>query len=258
MKVACHSVTTLQGRSLSRWYGKGDTKTSALNDVSLDLNAGELTLLTGPSGSGKSTLLAVLSGLLRPDMGHVKALGLEIWAMSERERAGFRLKHCGFIFEGFNLFKALTARQQLEIVVRWGDNASAREARRRADKMLSEFGLAKKAHLRPLELSGGEKQRVAIARALIKEPTFCFADEPTSSLDWGNGQHVIELLRNAAHDRSATVLLVAHDERVYPYVDRVYYLDDGYLRETGESEQPIRLRSYATDNRGNVLRKHDL
>ena len=97
------------------------------------------------------------------------------------------------------------------MVVRWGEGASAGEARRRADEMLSLLGLAKKAHLRPTELSGGEKQRVAIGRALIKDPNFCFADEPTSALDWKDGQQVIELLRSAAHDRGATVLVVAHD-----------------------------------------------
>ena len=134
----------------------------------------------GPSGSGKSTLLAVLSGLLRPDGGQVMSLGQDIWKMSDAQRERFRLKHCGFIFQGYNLFAALSARQQLEMVVRWGKGASAKDARRRADEMLTLLGLGKKSHLRPSELSGGEKQRVAIGRALIKEPEFCFADEPTA------------------------------------------------------------------------------
>src|SRR5262249_17885678 len=143
-----------------------------------------------------------------------------------------RLRHCGFIFQGYNLFAALSARQQLEMVVRWGEGATAREARRRADEMLALLGLGRKGHLRPLELSGGEKQRVAIGRALIKDPQLCFADEPTSALDWAHGEQVVELLRNAAHDRGATVLCVAHDARIVPYADRVFYLEDGRLQDS--------------------------
>ena len=162
-----------------------------------------------------------------------------------RER--FRLRHVGFVFQGYNLFAALTARQQLEMVVRWGEGASAREARRRADEMLSLLGLAKRAHLRPIELSGGEKQRVAIGRALIKDPQFCFADEPTSALDWSHGEQVVELLRNAAHDRGATVLCVAHDARIVPYADKVFYLEDGRLHDAeddpGGHSLPARIHN---------------
>ena len=233
---------TLRARHLTRDFGTGERKTTALADVSLDLYPGQIALLMGPSGSGKSTLLAVLSGLLRPDGGRVLAHGQDMWAMSEREREDFRLKHCGFIFQGYNLFPALTARQQLEMVLRWGRGASAREARRRADEILALLGLAKKAGLRPGQMSGGEKQRVAIGRALIKEPTFCFADEPTSALDWKHGEQVIELLRVAAHDRGATILVVAHDSRIIPHVDRVFHLEDGIL---AESTQVSELRERA-------------
>src|SRR5208282_6511253 len=125
----------------------------------------------------------------------------------------------------------LTARQQLEMVLRWGSNYSARDASRKTSAMLDLLGLSKKGHLRPIEMSGGEKQRVAIGRALIKEPAFCFADEPTSALDWKHGEQVIELLRVAAHDCGATILVVAHDSRLIPHVDRVFHLDDGSLVE---------------------------
>jgi putative ABC transport system ATP-binding protein len=243
---------TLQGWNLTRTFGQGDTKTTALDDVSIELAAGQLSLLMGPSGSGKSTLLAVLSGLLHPDSGKVMALGQDLWALSDQQRERFRLRHCGFIFQGYNLFAALTARQQLEMVVRWGEGASAGEARRRADEMLTLLGLAKKAHLRPTELSGGEKQRVAIGRALIKEPQFCFADEPTSALDWAHGEQVVELLRTAAHERNATVLIVAHDSRIIPYVDHVFYLDDGRLRQ-GEDVGP---RVHAPGGNGSAPRRH--
>jgi putative ABC transport system ATP-binding protein len=234
------STPALQGLHLTRSFGQGETKTTVLHDVSLELCSGQITLLMGPSGSGKSTLLAILSGLLHPDAGRVMALGQDLWALSDRERERFRLRHCGFIFQGYNLFNALTALQQLEMVVRWGEGTTGRDARRRAHEMLALLGLAKKEHLRPTEMSGGEKQRVAIGRALIKDPNFCFADEPTSALDWKAGQQVIELLRSAAHDRGATVLVVAHDSRIIEHVDRVVYMEDGRLRQQDKREILLR------------------
>jgi putative ABC transport system ATP-binding protein len=220
---------TLRALHLCRSFGSGETLTMALRDVSIDLYPGQIALLMGPSGSGKSTLLAVMSGLLQPDSGRVAARGQDLLSMTERQREDFRLRYCGFIFQGYNLFPALTARQQLEMVLRWGKNMAAGEARERSDDMLALLGLSKKGDLRPSQLSGGEKQRVAIGRALIKEPTFCFADEPTAALDWKHGEQVIELLRMAAHDRGATILVVAHDARIVPHVDRVFHLEDGCL-----------------------------
>jgi putative ABC transport system ATP-binding protein len=220
---------TLEGDGLLRSFGCGQHKTVALQDVSLELQSGELNLLMGPSGSGKSTLLAVLSALLRPDGGRVRALGQDVWRMTEKELEQFRLRHCSYVFQGYNLFPALTARQQLEIVLRWGEGVGASEARRRADKVLGQLGLSKKTHLRPAQLSGGEKQRVAIGRALVKNPSFLFADEPTSALDWENGQQVIELLHEVAQKRGATVLVVTHDPRLLPFSDRVFELADGKL-----------------------------
>src|SRR4051794_10481671 len=111
---------TLQGQQLVRTFGKGEVMTTALREVSIDLYPSQIALLMGPSGSGKTTLLAILSGLLRPDSGRVLALGQDVWGMRDRERERFRLQHCGFIFQGYNLFPALTARQQLEMVLRWG------------------------------------------------------------------------------------------------------------------------------------------
>jgi putative ABC transport system ATP-binding protein len=222
---------TLQGFNLARSFGAGETRSRALVDVSLDLHAGEFTLLMGPSGSGKSTLLAILSGLLKPDSGRVVALGENVWQLSTKARENFRLRHCGFIFQGYNLFPALTAMQQIEMVLRWGEGVHAREARRRAEEILGILGLSKKAGLRPSQLSGGEKQRVAIGRAMVKQPDFCFADEPTSALDWAHGEQVIELLRTAARERGTTVLAVAHDARIASHVDRVLHLEDGSLVE---------------------------
>lgn len=229
---------TLQADGLTRSFGEGETRTIAVDNVSLSLERGKFVLLMGPSGSGKSTLLAILSGLLHPDSGNVTALGTDLWEVDEKQREAFRLEHYGFIFQGYNLFPALTAREQLEIVLRWGKGAPTREARKRSDHMLDLLGLAKKKTLRPAQLSGGEKQRVAIGRALVKEPTLCFADEPTSALDWSHGEQVIELLVAAAHDRGAAVLVVAHDPRIMPFADVIYHLEDGSLQDTMTSALP--------------------
>jgi putative ABC transport system ATP-binding protein len=228
-------MLALHATNLMRAFGSGANRTQALRGVSLAIEPGEVVLVMGPSGSGKSTLLAVLSGLLAPDSGQVLARDEDIWRLSPRARKQFRLAHCGFVFQGYNLFPALTARQQLEMVLRWGCGVSARDALRRADEMLDLLGLARKGDSRPAELSGGEQQRVAIGRALIKEPSLCFADEPTAALDWAHGQQVIELLRVAARNRGAAVVLVTHDPRIVPYADRVVHLEDGALLENASS-----------------------
>jgi len=224
---------TMRGIHVSKSFGDGTGRTTPLRDVTLELHRGQLAVLMGPSGSGKSTLLAILSGLLEPDAGQVLVMddGVErnIWNMTRAEREDYRLRQAGFIFQGYNLFPSLTARQQLEIVLRWGVGTPVREARKRADEILSLLGLGNKGHMFPAQMSGGEKQRVAIGRALIKNPKFCFADEPTSALDWAYGEQVIELLRAAAHERGATILVVSHDNRILPYVDVSYHLNEGRL-----------------------------
>jgi putative ABC transport system ATP-binding protein len=234
--VPADEQPSLRGITLTRSFSDGGRSRNVIDDVTLDLNRGEITLLMGPSGSGKSTMLAIMSGLLQPDSGQVQAYEnghyVNVWALSPREREQFRLRNCGFIFQGYNLFPALTARQQLEIVLRWGDGLGGREARKRADEMLGLLGLGGKENKKPSQLSGGEKQRVAIGRALIKKPRFFFADEPTSALDWGSGQVVIDLLQKAAHEYDSTIIVVSHDHRLLEHVDVSYHLEDGRLTET--------------------------
>src|SRR5579884_2653605 len=166
----------LQGVHLSRSFGEGETKTTVLYDVSIELFSGQIALLMGPSGSGKSTLLAILSGLLNPDSGQVLARNggddyVDLWSLTDKQREQYRRDHTGFVFQGFNLFPALTALQQLEIVLKWGQDLGGSEARRKAGQMLERLGLADQMHKKPAQLSGGERQRVAIGRALVKDPT---------------------------------------------------------------------------------------
>lgn len=218
----------LSGRDLTKSFRSGRIETPILRGLSLDVLAGELTLVSGPSGCGKSTLLALLSGLLRPDAGEVEALGERIWTLDERALERFRLQHTGFVFQGFNLFGALSAVEQVMLPL--GELGFSRsEARQRALVALSEVGLEPRAHLRPAEMSGGEKQRVALARALAKNPKLLFADEPTSALDAANGQMVIDLLHRLARSRGAAVLCVSHDPRVVAHADRLLHMEDGRM-----------------------------
>jgi putative ABC transport system ATP-binding protein len=222
----------LRATHLTHSFGTGERRADALRDVSLQVAAGEFALIMGPSGSGKSTLLAILSGLLRPDRGQVLVRDTDLWGLSEREREAFRLRHFGFLFQGYNLFPTLTAREQLEMVVQWGQGGTRRQAARRAAEVLEFLGLRRQGDLLPGELSGGEKQRVAVGRALIREPEFCFADEPTSALDWEHGRQVVELLSEAARQRGAAVLVVSHEPRITPYASHVYHLEDGSIVST--------------------------
>jgi putative ABC transport system ATP-binding protein len=228
---------SLVGHGLTHSFTEAGATKTILSGVDLELHPGRLTVVMGPSGSGKTTLLGILAGLMRPEAGEVEVLGCRLWALSEAQRKAFRLRHCGFIFQGHNLFPALTARQQLEIVLRWGRSVSGRQVRRQAEEMLSRLGLSpEQFNQRPLALSGGEKQRVAVGRALVKGPDLCFADEPTASLDWESGRNVAELLRDAARG-GAAVLVITHDQRLRHFADRAYCLRDGRLWELPREER---------------------
>jgi putative ABC transport system ATP-binding protein len=221
-------TAALVADALSKSFVTGAVRTDVLRSLSIEVAAGELTLVSGPSGCGKSTLLAILSGLLRPDDGRAFALGQDLARLKPVELERFRLHHTGFVFQGFNLFPALNALEQVMLPLGYLglDNASAR---RRASDALGEVGLGSRMQLKPAELSGGEKQRVAIARALAKEPQLLFADEPTSALDAANGQIVIDTLHRIARTHGATVLCVSHDPRLNAHADRVLAMEDGKI-----------------------------
>jgi putative ABC transport system ATP-binding protein len=224
------NAKAIDAKGLTKRFRTGRTHVEVLKSVDFDALHGEMTMVMGPSGSGKSTLVASLSGLLRPDAGTVQAMGENLWSLRPAKIDKFRLDHCGFIFQGFNLFGALTALQQVTTILKYKGYAPA-EAKERAAVALTEVGLAKRMDLRPAELSGGEKQRVAIARALAKAPRLLFADEPTSALDGENGQVVIKLLQRAAKEHGAAVICVTHDPRLEAYADRVIHIEDGVITD---------------------------
>jgi|TARA_R110002124_G_scaffold26380_11_gene95006 putative ABC transport system ATP-binding protein len=224
-----HGDFAIEATGIVKRFKSGKSFVEVLKGVDFDARHGDLTMVMGPSGSGKSTLIAALSGLLRPEEGNVDTLDVnDLWKLSSGRIDKFRLEHCGFIFQGFNLFPALTALQQVEVVLKY-QGLSAGAARDRAREALEEVGLGPRLHQRPAALSGGEKQRVAIARALAKDPQILFADEPTSALDGENGQVVIRLLRRAATEHGAAVICVTHDPRLEAWADRVIHIEDGVI-----------------------------
>lgn len=218
----------IDARGLTKSYKIGKIKQPVLKDVNFNAYHGQVTMVMGPSGSGKSTLIAALSGLMKPDEGEVIALGENLWKKKKGKIDQFRLDHCGFIFQGFNLFPALNATQQVEQVLKFC-KVKKPEAKKRAVAALTEVGLEKRLRQTPASLSGGEKQRVAIARALSKNPKLLFADEPTSALDSVSGQVVIKLLHRAAKEHGAAVIVVTHDPRLEAYADRVIHMEDGKI-----------------------------
>lgn len=227
---------TLACRHIAKSFTTGKITQDVICDTSIEIYPGEVTLIVGPSGSGKSTILAVMSGLIRPDSGDVRALGNDLWRLNEAEIDRFRLANCGFVFQGFNLFGALTALENVMLPLKYlkvGEGEMAERAR----QALDEVGLGHRVHLRPIELSGGEKQRVAIARALVKRPRLIFADEPTSALDGTNGQIVIDLLQRISREHGTTILGVTHDPRLLSHADRVMRLEDGAVTDDKRIER---------------------
>ncbi len=218
----------IQIRDLSKVYGEGPTAVKALDRVTLDVEAGEVMMLLGPSGSGKTTLLSVMGGILRATSGSVRIAGTEIVGLSEAKLPRVRLENIGFIFQGFNLFPALTAAENVEIAVelRGGPNK-----KKRARELLEAVGLGEKLRSYPADLSGGQKQRVAIARALAGNPPIILADEPTAALDSHSGRVVMDLLSNLAHQEGRAVVIVTHDARVLEYGDRTIHISDGRMVE---------------------------
>lgn len=221
---------TILGKGIEMIYQSGLRRFQALQGVDLEIKKGDIQILMGPSGSGKTTLLSILAGLLTPTTGEVHLLGEEITKMPRSKLARFRRQNIGFIFQNFNLFPALTAAENIELVLNI-KGIRGRKARQQAQTLLEQVGLGFQMNQKPADLSGGQKQRVAIARALAGNPPIIMADEPTAALDSHSGHTVIELLRQLAKEGDCTVLMVTHDPRIIDVADHVAYLEDGVIRD---------------------------
>src|SRR5689334_163829 len=209
---------------VARYFQRGPTTVRALDDVSLEIEAGELVALEGPSGSGKTTLLQILGALDRPCAGTVVFDGRDLFEQPDVELAQLRLRSFGFVFQQFNLIPTLSAVENVEAKL-----APVGGTRVRALELLDEVGLSDRADHLPQQLSGGEQQRVAIARALSVEPRVVLADEPTGNLDSATGNEIIELLANLAAEHGSTIVVATHDATLAARAPRRLAMRDGHL-----------------------------
>lgn len=225
-------------RNLLKDYGSGPSRVRALRGVDLDIAPGELTLLVGPSGCGKTTLISILAGTLDATSGDVSVLGVDLKRLSRRERAAFRAKNVGFVFQQFNLLPALTAAENVAVPLVINGHAKA-AALTRAAEVLNAVGLGDRTRSLPSQLSGGQQQRVAIARALVHHPRLLVADEPTSAIDARTGQAIMELIRQVALQPDRVAVVVTHDARVFGFGDRIVTLEDGRVADAKRVERAV-------------------
>jgi putative ABC transport system ATP-binding protein len=217
----------LRMRDLSRVYRTDTVETTALDQIDLDVEAGEFVAVMGPSGCGKSTLLNIMGMLDSPSRGSYVFNGQEIAGLSEAKLADIRKQNIGFIFQSFNLVDELSVRENVELALLYHDVATS-ERRRRVDAVMDKVGIAHRAGHRPSQLSGGQQQRVAVARALVANPKLILADEPTGNLDTANGEEVMRMLR-ALNQEGATIVMVTHSPAHADYAGRVVNMLDGRI-----------------------------
>jgi putative ABC transport system ATP-binding protein len=215
---------------IGKVYGTGENAVAALSKATLDIKAGEVTLIEGPSGSGKTTLISILGLLLTPTAGQVWLEGKNVAGLSERELPGLRARNFGFVFQGFNLFPALTGVENVAMAIQMKNPKAKKTATAEAKRLLEVVGLGSRMHHVPADLSGGQKQRVAIARALGGNPPILVGDEPTAALDTKTALSVMELLRDLATNDGRAVVVVTHDPRLERFADRVVRVEDGMIQ----------------------------
>ena len=222
----------LEAKGLAKTYETGGARVPGLRGVDISIERGEFVAIMGPSGCGKSTLLNLLAGLDRPTAGEVWLDGERIDGLSETDLARLRRRKVGFVFQFFNLVPTLSAVENVELPLLLVGRGR-RDARRSANELLSDLGIAETQAAGPGELSGGQQQRVALARALANRPDVILADEPTGNLDSATARDVLRLFREA-RDRGQTLLLVTHDASVASAADRVITLRDGVVANETE------------------------
>lgn len=231
-------MPSLQLKDITKVYGRGGNSIKAVDSVSLDVRSGELILLMGPSGGGKTTLLTIAGGLLRPTSGQVFLEGVDLFKLSDKEISSVRRSAVGFIFQSFNLLSALSASENVEVVMRLA-GAGRAQAKSRASELLSTLGLQGRLTHKPADLSGGERQRVSIARALANNARLILADEPTANLDSQRGHDVMELLKEIGKKEGRSILIASHDQRIREFADRVVWMEDGKTRDIRSVKDPV-------------------
>jgi putative ABC transport system ATP-binding protein len=221
----------LQLDGVSKVYRSGDFSITALDDATLHIRGGEIVAIMGPSGSGKTTLLTIAGALLRPTYGRVHICGIEVTNMDEGKLAKIRRQKVGFVYQSFNLLEALTALENVRVVIQNGSRNGRADAAHRAAELLDMFGLSHRVNALPKRMSDGEKQRVAIVRALAKDPDLILADEPTANLDAKRGHEVMQLLQQKALELHKAAVVVSHDDRIRQFAQRILWLEDGRLTD---------------------------
>jgi len=218
----------LKAEGVSKTYGQGHAAVHALDNVSLTVREGELSLIVGPSGSGKTTLLLICGTLLRADAGRVTIEGMEVTSLAQHRLPEVRLRKIGFVFQEFNLLTGFTALENVEVALNM-NGVRGEKARKVASEAIDRVGLHDRADHAQEDLSGGEKQRVAIARAIVNNPKIIIADEPTANLDSKTGSDVIDMLRSIVREEHRAALIASHDERIAGFADSVARLEDGRI-----------------------------
>jgi putative ABC transport system ATP-binding protein len=219
-------VHNVEVRAVSVGFGSGAGRTLALKGIDLTLSPGIFTVISGPSGSGKTSLISILGAMIKPDSGSVLVEDQDITKFPADRRTAFRREKIGYIFQSFRLMPALNAEENVRLSL---EIRRVRNPRRRSLSALDLVGLSAKTHLRPDQMSHGEKQRVAVARAIAHSPMIVLADEPTASLDAENGAQITKLLADLARDPERIVAVVTHDPRILPVAQRVVRLADGRI-----------------------------
>jgi len=213
---------------LSKSFGEGDTKVTAVKGVAFVAHFGEMLFIVGPSGSGKTTLLSMISGILRPSSGTVTVEGADIWSQNNDQLADFRLHKIGFVFQDFHLFPRLTSAENVAIPLLLQDR-DWNESIIEANKYLEIVGLKGRGEILPVKLSGGEQQRVAIARAIVSGPQILILDEPTASLDGDTGKMILSFVKEKILNAKRSILIVTHDARINEFADRIIHMEDGRI-----------------------------
>ncbi|MCC3408579.1 MAG: DevA family ABC transporter ATP-binding protein [Microcoleus sp. PH2017_10_PVI_O_A] len=228
VNIAISNQPVISACNLNHYFGDGELRKQVLFEINLDINPGEIVIMTGPSGSGKTTLLTLMGGLRSAQSGSLKILEQEICGASKQQMMYLR-RQIGYIFQAHNLLTFLTAKQNVRMSLELHEDRLGEDIDRMSANILEEVGLGHRIDYYADNLSGGQKQRVAIARALVSRPKIILADEPTAALDKKSGRDVVEMMQKLAKQQGCTILLVTHDNRILDIADRIVLMEDGRL-----------------------------